>query len=700
MSEHTDDVMGKAYDSRLMRRLLHYARPFWAWFLLALVLLMAIAGAELVRPYVIKVAIDEHIAGYTQPMARFEPEGVPPSISASARINWDGHVYVRENYLPEDLRGEAHHRLVSANGTYALIQDAIPAKPGSMSIEQTPSGAVLIAGGQRYPAQVVQGMEGARAFRNRDAIAVGRLAMLLLAAGVVAFALNYVQTLLLQRVGQQIVLNIRHELFSHMEHMDLAFFDKNPVGRLVTRVTNDTETLNEMYTSVLVNLLKDVFMVIGIVVVMFRLDVRLALLSMASLPLILISTVLFRIKARDAYRRVRAALARINATLSENISGMRIVQIFGRERMKYEEFEGVNRDYYKAGIGEMMVYATFRPAMELIGTMALALIIWYGGRKVMAAAMPFGLVYAFVNYIEMFFGPINALTEKYNILQAAMASSERIFQLMDTPIQVSDADDAIELKNLEGKIEFRNVWFAYNEGEWVLRDVNFTINPGEVVAFVGATGAGKTSIISLINRLYDIQQGEILIDGVDIKRFRLADLRKNVAAVLQDVFLFTGDIKGNIRLNNDAISHERIVEVAKYVNADHFISRLPQGYDEPVAERGSTLSAGQRQLLAFARALAFDPAILVLDEATSNIDTETELLIQDALPKLIAGRTTIVVAHRLSTIQHADKIIVLHKGRVREMGTHQELLAKRGIYYDLYRLQYSSGIFENSDETA
>jgi ABC-type multidrug transport system fused ATPase/permease subunit len=409
---------------------------------------------------------------------------------------------------------------------------------------------------------------------------------------------------------------------------------------------------------------------------------------MATLPLIALVTVVFRVKARDAYRRVRAALARINAFMAESISGMRVVQIYNREKKKSDEFAEVNRDYYKAGIGEMMVYAVFRPIVELIGTLALSLLVWYGGRRVITGQMPFGLVYAFINYIGMFFGPINDLTEKYNILQAAMASSERMFQLLDTPITVRDPADPIDIGQVRGDIEFKNVWFAYSNDDWVLRDVSFTIKPGEMVAFVGATGAGKTSVISLMNRFYDIQKGAILVDGIDIRRYRVSDLRKNIATVLQEVFLFTGDIKGNIRLNNTDISDEKIREVAHYVNADHFISRLPHGYDEPVTERGSTLSAGQRQLLAFARALAFDPAILVLDEATANIDTETELLIQDALPRLIAGRTTIVVAHRLSTIQHADKIIVLHKGRIREMGTHQELLAHKGIYYDLYRLQY------------
>ncbi len=683
-----DEIVGKAYDARLMRRLLKYAKPYWAIFAAALAVLMVIAAAELVRPYVIKIAIDDYVTGYEHPMACFEPDQIPAGVPEDCQMHYASCVWVRSEHLPEDMRHEANYQMVTVSGKYAIVPLILPAERGPAELVETPDGPALRVDGLHYPAQIVEGDDAIREFRGRDIDAIAKLAMLLLAVGIGAFALNYGQTVMLHYVGQRIVYNIRREVFTHISRMDLAFFDRSPVGRLVTRVTNDTETLNEMYTSVLVNLFKDVFMLVGIVVVMFRLNTQLALVSMVTLPLIGTATVIFRVKARDAYRRVRAALARINAFMAESISGMRIVQIYNREKKKADEFTEIDREYYRAGIGEMMVYAIFRPIMELIGTLALALLVWYGGKRVITGLMPFGLVYAFINYIGMFFGPINDLTEKYNILQAAMASSERMFQLLDTPITVDDPAAPVDIGQVRGDIEFKNVWFAYNHEDWVLRDVSFTIGPGQMVAFVGATGAGKTSIISLMNRFYDIQKGEILVDGVNIRRYRVSDLRRNIATVLQDVFLFTGDIKGNIRLNNADITDEKIREVAHYVNADHFISRLPRGYDEPVTERGSTLSAGQRQLLAFARALAFDPSILVLDEATANIDTETELLIQDALPRLIAGRTTIVVAHRLSTIQHADKIIVLHKGKIREMGTHQELLTQKGIYYDLYRLQY------------
>jgi ABC-type multidrug transport system fused ATPase/permease subunit len=400
----------------------------------------------------------------------------------------------------------------------------------------------------------------------------------------------------------------------------------------------------------------------------------------------------------EAYRKLRIALAKINATLSENISGMKVIHLFSVEKRMQEDFDKINTSYFKSGLRETMVYAIFRPTMEFIFSMSLTLMIWYGSRGVMSGFVQIGVFYAFINYVRQFFHPINEMAEKYNILQAAMASSERIFQLLDRKPEIATAADAVKVDKLIGRIEFRNVWFAYVGEEWVLRDVSFTIEPGQMVAFVGATGAGKTSIISLMSRYYDIQKGSILIDGIDIRKIPLEDLRRNISTVFQDVFLFTGDIKTNIRLNNESITDEKVRSVAEYVNADVFIRKLPGGYNAKVTERGSTLSAGQRQLLAFARALAFNPSVLVLDEATSNIDTETEALIQDALPKLITGRTTIVIAHRLSTIQHADRIIVLHKGKIRESGTHQELLMQKGIYYGLYQLQYKDSLPQVASE--
>ncbi|UZQ83790.1 MULTISPECIES: ABC transporter ATP-binding protein [Thermoanaerobacter] len=510
----------------------------------------------------------------------------------------------------------------------------------------------------------------------------------------VAFIINYGQIYLIQYTGQKIIFNLRQQIFEHLQSLSLSFFDKNPVGRLVTRVTNDTDTLNELYTSVIANLFNDIFIILGIIIAMVSYNVKLALISLSTTPLIIGGMYIYRKLASQAYRLVRIRLARINAFLSEHISGMKIVQLFVTEHKKSKEFEKINKDYYDANMRQLTIFAIFRPSMDVIYSLTLALLIWYGGKDIISHKIEFGVLYAFVNYLQQLFQPIFDISEKYDILQSAMASAERIFILLDTKEQIKDPEKPIPLEDIQGKIEFKNVWFSYNGKEWVLKDVSFVVNPGETVAFVGATGAGKSSIISLLSRFYDIQKGEILIDGIDIRKVRQQDLRKHIGVVLQDVFLFTGDIKSNIRLNNKNITDNDIYMVAKYVNAHHFIKKLPEGYESKVTERGSTLSAGQRQLLAFARALAFNPKILVLDEATANIDTETERLIQDALKKLTKGRTTLVIAHRLSTIQHADKIIVLHKGRIREMGTHNELLQKKGLYYNLYMLQYKDQLIE------
>ncbi|MGE5592552.1 MAG: ABC transporter ATP-binding protein [Betaproteobacteria bacterium] len=666
-----EEAIGKAYDARLMRRLLKYAAPYWRLLLVCVVFLFVITLTDLAQPYLTKIAIDDHINALGAPMLAFLP-GREPVPGVALR----GMVFVREKWLPKDFpRGAGQGGPVS--GRPARIEFA----DGRYLLVMGDPNSEVVSREELAPEEV-------RAFRERDAAGVLKLALALLGAMILGFVLNYVQVYILQYTGQKIIFNMRVEIFRHLQGLSLAFFDKNPVGRLVTRVTNDTEALNEMYTSVLVNLFKDLFLLVGIVVVMLRMNLELALVSLATVPIILGVTVLFRVKAREAYRLVRTRLARINATLAENISGMRIIQIFGREKKKYEEFDSINRDYLAANMRELQVYAIFRPAMDLVSSLALALLVWYGGGRVLAGKLEFGVLYAFINYIQQFFRPINDLTDKYNIMQSAMAASERIFMLLDTDAREPDPAKPVSLGRPRGGIEFQNVWFAYNGEDWVLKDVSFKVEPGETCAFVGATGAGKTSIISLIGRMYEVSRGRILIDGVDIRDIPRHELRRYIGVVQQDVFLFTGDIESNIRLNNTEISENDVQEAARHVNADVFIRRLPGGYRAEVKERGVTLSAGQRQLLAFARALAFDPAILVLDEATANIDTETEALIQDALAKLVRGRTTLVVAHRLSTIQNADKIIVIHKGRVREVGTHQELLAKRGIYYQLYLLQY------------
>ena len=591
-----EELQVKAYDFRLLKRLLGFAARYWYLFALAVVFLFASTAADLARPYLVGVAIDDFI-------------------------------------------------------------------------------------------------------KKGDIASLGRTGVFFLLLVISGFVFNLLQIYVLSYAGQSIILNIRQKLFEHMQRLPLSYFDKNPVGRLVTRVTNDTEALNEVYTNVLVTLLKDFAILGGVVVIMFRLDVKMTLVSLAIMPAVIVLTVFFRRRIRKVYRNVRTSLAKINAAISENISGMRIIQLFNREKENFERFDRTGREYYKAAMSEIITFGLFRPAVEMMSFIALSLLVWFGGLEVLEGTLQFGTLYAFTNYISMLFHPINDLAEKYNILQASMAAAERIFLILDTPAE----DDSGKLSipdGIKGEIEFRNVWFAYNEGDWVLRDVSFTVPAGKTVAIVGATGAGKTSIISLLSRLYEIQKGEILIDGINIRDIRKDDLRRMISVVLQDVFLFSGRLKDNIRLNEESITDEKIREATRYVNADGFISRLPKGYDTEVMERGATFSAGQRQLLAFARALAFDPKILVLDEATSNIDTETEMLIQDALTRLTRNRTTIVIAHRLSTIQHADKIIVLHKGRVRESGTHQELLARRGMYHSLYLLQYQKQEPSSSSEVS
>jgi ABC-type multidrug transport system fused ATPase/permease subunit len=482
--------------------------------------------------------------------------------------------------------------------------------------------------------------------------------------------------------------DLRMKVFSHLQRLSLTFFDKNPVGRLVTRATNDVETLNEMFTSVLLTFFKDVFLILGIVLVLLRTNWRLALVSFTVLPLIAYATYYFSRKVRDAFRLVRVKIAKLNATLQENFSGMRVVQIFRREYENLRRFKGINHEVFQAHMQQIRVYAVFMPLVEIVSSAAIALIIWYGGGQVVRETLSLGALVAFLSYMQMFFRPIRDLTQKYNIMQSAMASSERIFMLLDNRESVPDPGAPFKGNGFRGEIEFVNVWFAYKGEDWVLKDVSFRVRPGEKVAIVGATGAGKTSIINLLERFYDVQKGQVLLDGRDVRTLAKSDLRTKIGLVMQDVFLFAGDIRGNIRLGNDDISDDDLERMASHVNAHPFIERLPNGYDEPVKERGATLSVGQRQLLAFARALAFDPKVLVLDEATSSIDTETERLIQDALLKLLQGRTSIVIAHRLSTIQHVDRIIVLHKGQIVEEGSHSELLKKKGFYYRLYKLQY------------
>jgi ATP-binding cassette subfamily B protein len=590
---HDDEILGKAYDARLMRRLLGYLRPYWRQVVLALAAIVVGGGCGLAQPYLMKVAIDRHIA----------------------------------------------------TGQLAGL----------------------------------------------DRLAVVYVGVLLF-----AFAAEYLQTWTMQMTGQRIMFDLRMAIYRHLQRLDLRYYDRNPVGRLMTRVTSDVDVLNDLFTSGVVTIFGDVFALVGIMAVMVWMDWRLAIVAFAVLPLIVLVTQWFRRNVRESYRVVRQWIARINAFLQENITGMATVQLFGRERLNFERFDEIDRKHRDANIDSIFYYAVFYPAIEAIGALAAALIVWYGGARVIGGTVTLGALAAFLQYSQRFFRPISDMSEKFNVMQAAMASSERIFKLLDEPVAVQSpaAPTRRGAAGRPGRIVFDRVWFAYNEPrdgetEWVLKDVSFDVEAGERIGIVGATGSGKTTLINLLLRFYDIQRGRITVDGADIRQLDLSALRGLFGLVLQDVHLFSGTIADNIRLGNDNITADRVRQAARAVHADRFIERLPNQYEAAVAERGATLSVGQKQLLSFARALAFDPPVLILDEATSSIDTETEILIRDALGTLMAGRTTIAIAHRLSTIQDMDKILVLHKGVLRESGTHQSLLAERGLYYKLFELQYS-----------
>ncbi len=646
-----EEILGKAYDSRLMARLLKYLRPYRWQVAIALVSIVLKSFADVLGPYLTKVAIDRYLA-------------------------------------PKE----------AATGTSSGIWSWLSPRPIT--------GIAQIA-----------------------AIYVGLL--------VFSFLLDFLQTYYMQWTGQKVMFDLRRQIFRHLQRLHVAFFDKNPVGRLVTRVTTDVDALNEMFTSGVVSIFEDLFVLFGILGVMLCMNWKLALITFAVLPFIVVATKIFRDRVRDSYRRIRVAIARINSYLQEHISGMVVLQLFNRERKAYKKFSEINRSHMDAYKDAILAYAVYYPVVEILSAIAIACVIWFGGGDVMrgttvtSVALSFnwktliafrlvptvatlGVLVAFIQYALRFFRPIMDFSEKYNILQSAMAASERIFKLLDTPVQVV-SPAVTKRPEGPGRIEFDHVWFAYREAEegvgnarvgtgtparsrpegsaalspdWVLRDVTFTIEPGETVAIVGHTGAGKTTLISLLLRFYDVQKGAVRIDGVDVKDMDLADLRSRFGVVLQDPFLFSGTIGGNIRLGTKRIQDEDVEQAAEDVNLADFIRALPKGFDEEVRERGSTLSTGQKQLISFARALAHEPKILILDEATSSVDTETEFRVRDALNHMVEGRTSLIIAHRLSTVQRADKIIVMHKGQVREMGTHQQLLAQRGIYFKLYQLQY------------
>jgi ATP-binding cassette, subfamily B, multidrug efflux pump len=624
-----EEVLGKAYDSRLMKRLLGYLRPYKWQVVIALVSIILKAGADVMGPFLTKTAIDKYLS------------------SASAH----NHTFL----------------------------DAF--------------------------------------LSSRPLVGIAQLGFFYFALLLISFGLEYTQTYLMQWTGQKVMYDLRSQIFRHLQHMHIGFYDRNPVGRLVTRVTTDVDALNEMFTSGVVAIFEDVFVLAGILIIMLGMSWWLALITFSVLPLIFWATMVFRKSVRDSYRRIRTAIARINSYLQEHVTGMVVLQLFNREKRAYRSFDKVNAQHMDAFKDAIMAYALYYPVVEILSSVAIALVIWFGGMGVIRGAVTLGVLVAFMQYAQRFFRPIQDLSDKYNILQSAMASSERVFKLLDTPVEITSPSMPQKAEGA-GRIEFDHVWFAYRKLEmpddpapevtgnghshiapqaeafdWILRDVSFTIEPGETVAIVGHTGAGKTTIISLLMRFYDIQKGAIRIDGVDIRQMDLNDLRRRFGVVLQDPFLFTGTIENNIRLGSAWITDEQIEAAAENVNVADFVRSLPQGFKAPVLERGSTMSTGQKQLISFARALAHNPKILVLDEATSSVDTETEIRVREALTRMVEGRTSVIIAHRLSTIQRADKIIVMHKGKVRETGSHQELLAQRGIYWRLYQLQYKDQEF-------
>jgi ATP-binding cassette subfamily B protein len=608
-SHHEEEVLGKAYDSRLMRRLLRYLWPYKWYALTALVLTMGSAPLVLAGAPLTKAAIDLFLA----------PD---PSKPVSG---------------------------------FALVLKDLAEQFGF----------------------------GESAYQG-----IAFISIVFLLANLAAFAVQYTQAIVMQAMGQYIMYDLRKEIFAHLQKLPVQFYDRNPVGRLMTRLTTDVDALNEMFTAGVIAIFGDVAMIFYIVIWMFQVNWRLALVSFAILPLLAGLTSWFRRGARASFREVRVRIARINAFLQEHITGMPVVQLFNREEKEQRKFDEINQAHRKANIDTIFYYAVFYPAVEIIGAIGIALIIWYGGGQVIQGIATIGTLVAFIQLARSFYEPISDISEKYNILQSAMASSERIFRLLDEPVTIASPDNPARIGRARGRLEFRNVWFAYKNEDWILKDVSFTAEPGERVAFVGHTGAGKTTITNLLLRFYDVQRGQILLDGVDIREMDLQELRANFSIVLQDVFLFSGDIASNIRLGNQAITDERLRAAARDVHVDDFVSKLPEGYASELRERGSGLSVGQKQLISFARALAFDPRVLILDEATSSIDTETELLIRDAVERLMEGRTSIVIAHRLSTIQSVDKIIVMHKGEIREVGNHQDLLAQHGLYWTLYQLQF------------
>lgn len=672
MERNIDDINYQSKNSKnTFRRMLSYARPYTFQLILTFLMIVALTGLALVSPYLIKVAIDEHIQVENIKMYEYPAAN---EHTLSIKYNKDNmkdgiDFFIRETDLSKEEKAQYEDK-------------------GAYHLKEEDGRAFLYKSGDETKSPVYEvPMAEYKAYRDKDFKAINKLSLYFLLTIILTFVLDYLQTMSITIAAQKMIYSMRTEVYDHIISRSLSFFDRNAIGRLTTRLTNDIEAISEMYSDVMITLFKDIFMLAGIMLFMLSMDLKLSLLSFITLPFIFAISIFFRGKIRKILALSRKKLSLINSKLSENISGMRLIHIFGKENKINREFDEANADYRNTMLRRVKIFSIYRPSIDIIRNVAIASLIYFGAKEVLNETMYFGMLYLFIDYLKKFFMPIMDLTEKYNITQSAMVSAERVFAILDDDSEIKNPENPVPFDDIQGEIEFRNVSFSYIEGEPVLKNISFKIKKGESVALVGPTGSGKTSIISLLTRFYEIDEGEILIDGININDVRKEDLRKNIGVVLQDVFLFSGTIRDNIKLNKD-ISDEEIIKISKYVNADSFIQKLPGKYDEPVMERASTLSSGQRQLLSFARTLVYEPKILVLDEATANIDTETELLIQDAVKKLINGRTSIAIAHRLSTIQHVDKILVIKNGTIREEGTHQELLDKKGLYYDLYRLQY------------
>ncbi len=679
MAQIVKETMESEIKGSVFARLASYMAPYKKQMFLCLAMVLAVTACELIRPVLIGDAIDIYIEGYTRPYCMAE----------------SGDLQFQGDYLTREENCFRYAQILMVNEQYVYFKDLNAqesesllklAEEGPIASSQSSESSVTVLD---LTGQVLT-QEELKLLRHDDFMGIVKVGLIYMGILFLSLSCSYLQTMTLNQTGQNIIYTVRQQLFHHVHSLPLRYFDTHPVGQIVTRITNDVESLNEMYSRILARLFKSTIKIMGLAVVMLIMNLKLALMSFIMVPVITVAIVVFKTLSRKVHRAIRTRISQLNTFLSENISGMRLIQIFANEDMKYEEFSEKTMDLYKANLKQLMIFSVFRPLIYFLSQVALSIVLIAGGKSVIDSALTVGTLYIFINYISNFFEPIQDLAEQFSTLQNAFASAEKIFVVQDEINTITEKEHPVELLEFKGKIEFKNVWFAYEEDNYVLRDVSFVIQPGEKVAFVGATGAGKSSILNLIGRYYDIQKGQILIDDVDLKDLSIHQIRKAIGQVQQDVFIFTGDIESNIRLLNEEITDEQIRSAAKEVNASHFIEQLPQQYNEPVSERGSTLSQGQRQLLSFARTLAINPKILVMDEATANIDTETEQLIQKALETLMNGRTTIMVAHRLSTIQHADNIIVMHKGKIYEQGTHQQLLKQDGLYKKLYELQLYS----------